>query len=311
MAERGLPSGLPARPPDRQDGAQPDHRGRRQGAAVRAARRRRARRPGARRQGRPGRHRPLRRRPRLQHEPVRRHAGGDRQRDRRRSATRRSCSPGMALGRRARDASRGRTAPGSAATGATRPRSRRSRTSPSTRTAPARCRPASRAGSTRRPSTATEAPPGAGRASARRQAGVDRDLDLVATFSVAEQGRSTGFMPQSLCVITTRRRVDRRRRRPAARSNASGRVSPSSVRSPSTRSPPPSAGSHRGRAERDGLPLQDLVVDRLLDVGLVVVVERLHPAGALDARAASRVDVERDARRRGVLADRERRLPAR
>ena len=28
--ERGVPRGLPARPPDRQDGAQPDHRGRRQ-----------------------------------------------------------------------------------------------------------------------------------------------------------------------------------------------------------------------------------------------------------------------------------------
>ena len=39
---------------------------------------------------------------------------------------------------------------------ATRRRSRRSRTSPSTRTAPAPCRRGSRAGSTRRPSTATE-----------------------------------------------------------------------------------------------------------------------------------------------------------
>ena len=60
---------------------------------------------------------------------------------------------GMALGTPAGDASRGRTAPGSAATGATPRRSRRSRTSPSTRTAPAPCRPGSRAGSTRRPST--------------------------------------------------------------------------------------------------------------------------------------------------------------
>ena len=42
----------------------------------------RARRAGARRQGRPRRHRPLRRRSRLQHEPVRRHAGGDRERQR-------------------------------------------------------------------------------------------------------------------------------------------------------------------------------------------------------------------------------------
>ena len=43
--QRGLPSSLPARPPDRQDGAEPDHRGRRQRAPVRAAGGRRARRP--------------------------------------------------------------------------------------------------------------------------------------------------------------------------------------------------------------------------------------------------------------------------
>ena len=60
---------------------------------VRAARRRRARRPGARRQGRAGRHRPLRHRSRLQHEPVRRRAGGDRQRDREDPRQGRSCSP--------------------------------------------------------------------------------------------------------------------------------------------------------------------------------------------------------------------------
>ncbi len=49
------------------------------------------------------------------------------------------------------------TAPGRPATGATRPRRRRSRTSRSTRTAPAPCRRVSRAASTPRPSTATEA----------------------------------------------------------------------------------------------------------------------------------------------------------
>ena len=62
------------------------------------------------------------------------------ERHRRRSATRRSCSPGMALERRAGDAE---VVNGAwvAATAPTRRRSRRSRTSRSTRTAPASCRP--------------------------------------------------------------------------------------------------------------------------------------------------------------------------
>ena len=59
---------------------------------LRAARRRRARRAGARRQGRARRREPLRHRPRLQHEPVGRHAGGDRQARPARSSPRRSCS---------------------------------------------------------------------------------------------------------------------------------------------------------------------------------------------------------------------------
>ena len=60
---------------------------------------------------------------------------------------------GMALGA-APETLKWSTGRGSARTEATRRRSRRSRTSPSTRTAPAPCRRASRAGSTRRPSTA-------------------------------------------------------------------------------------------------------------------------------------------------------------
>ena len=60
----------------------------------------RARRAAARRQGRPRRHRPLRHRPRLQHQPVGRHRGGDRERRPRRSATRRSCSPASRSTRR-------------------------------------------------------------------------------------------------------------------------------------------------------------------------------------------------------------------
>ena len=63
---------------------------------------------------------------------------------------------GHGAGRGTRRPSPGRTGPGSAATAATRRRSRRSRTSRSTPTAPASSRRASRAGSTRRPSTPTE-----------------------------------------------------------------------------------------------------------------------------------------------------------
>ena len=123
-------------------------------APVRAARGRRARRPAARRQGRPRGHRPVRRRPRLQHEPVRGHLGGDRQRlrqDPREGAAARRHGARSRTG----DAHVGQRRVGRP-TPATRRRSRRSRTSPSTRTAPAPCRPESRAASTRRRSTATD-----------------------------------------------------------------------------------------------------------------------------------------------------------
>ena len=62
---------------------------------------------------------------------------------------------GVALEPRPRP-SPGSTAPGPSGMGAIPPSSRRSRTSPSTRTAPAPCRRGSRAGSTRRRSTATD-----------------------------------------------------------------------------------------------------------------------------------------------------------
>ena len=80
---------------------------------------------------------------------------------------------------------------------------------------------ASRAGSTPRPSTATEA--GASTSSA--------------TFS-APNRPEYGFMPQSVCLTTaTALSVPS----PGARSNASGRVVPSSVSSPCDAEPPPSA----------------------------------------------------------------------
>ena len=131
------------------------------------ARGHRAGRSGARRQGRARGHRPLRRRSRLQHEPVRGRAGGDQQRQRQ-DPRQGAAAGGHGAGRRPETLTLVERRRGPPATAATRRRSRRSRTSPCTRTAPAPCRRASRAGSTRRPSTATEA-----------EVALEHDLDLV------------------------------------------------------------------------------------------------------------------------------------
>ena len=136
--------------------------------------------PRARRQGRPRRHRPVRRRSRLQHEPVRGHRGGGRQRRRedpregaaaRRHGARRAARDARVVERRLGRGGRGDPDAGQDDRGRSR----------STRTAPARCRPGSRAGSTRRRSTATD--------QLGRQAGVERDLDLVGDLQRAEQRR--------------------------------------------------------------------------------------------------------------------------
>ena len=76
---------------------------------------------------------------------------------------------------------------------------------------------------------------------------------------------------------------------------------------------PAAVGAISTAVERNSivLPLQDLVVDRLLDARLVVVAERLHPAGALAHAQRRGVRVERDARSRRSVADLERRLPGR
>ena len=68
-------------------------------------------------------------------------------------------------------------------------------------------------------------------------------------------------------------------------------------------------GLHPGRAERDVLTHEDLVVDRLVDVRHVVVAESLHPAGALDHAKRRRVGGELHARVGRVLPDHELRLP--
>ena len=214
----------------------------------------------------PGRHRSLRRRPRLQHQPVGRHAGGDLQRDgedpRQGTAARRD---GARRAARVADVGQRRVV-------GRRASSRRSRTSRCTRTAPARCRPASRAGSTRRRSTATDRR-GGPRARPRPRRGP----------SASRTGRSRASCPSRDCV-TVLAALHARRRRATSRSNASGRVCRPSVSSPSH------AGVGPGRRAWSGTrcpALEHLVVDRLLDVGLVVFAEGLHAAGALAARAAT------------------------
>ena len=113
--------------------------------------------------------------------PSERYLGGDRRAPPERSAPRGSCSRAW----------RSETEPESlkwsngawvGAEEATRRRSRRSRTSPSTRTAPVLCRRESRAGSTRRRSTPDDRACG-------RQAGIERDLDLVGDLQRPEQRR--------------------------------------------------------------------------------------------------------------------------
>ena len=87
--------------------------------------------------------------------PVGGSAGGDLERDGK-IRDKAQLLAGHAARRRAGDADLVERRLGRAATAAIRPRSRRSPTSRSTPTAPASCRRASRAGSTRRRSTATE-----------------------------------------------------------------------------------------------------------------------------------------------------------
>ena len=99
----------------------------------------------------------------------------------------------------------------------------------------ARCRPASRADSTRRPSTATERQAGG--------VGVDRDLDLVDDLERAEQRRVGLDLPLGL--LDRRDGAEPPAVRRTRRRSASGPVVPRSVSSPSTRSPSPAAAARR------------------------------------------------------------------
>ena len=178
---------------------------------------------------------------------------------------------------------------------ATPARSRRSRIWPSTPTAAASCLPASRAASTPRRSTATEFRRSSGPASSTISTSS-------ATFR-APNSAEYGFMPQSDCFsvalalslpVVAQRHVE------------GDRVGGARQRQVAPHGDAPAVRLDGGRAELDRLAVQHLVVDRLADVVLVAVVERLHAAGALHHAQRAGVGRERHAR---VLAELERGLP--
>ena len=200
--------------------------------------------------------------------------------------------------RRARDAHVVERGVGRAATAATRPRSGRSRTSRCTPTAPARCRRGSRAGSTPRPSTATEA---------CEAASVERDLDLVGDLERAEQGRVGLDAPVGLLDDGDAAERPRRRRRHRTRAGGS---------SPTQRElalhARPSPRRSRTAVERNVIALPFSTSSSIVccDVRLVVVAERLHARPCPRSRAATpRRRSARCASSAGSSPTRERGLP--
>ena len=268
--QRGISGGLPASAPDRQDGAEPHHRGRRQRGPLRGACR------GASSACRaldvkvvPADTDRFGEGHGFNTSPSAGHRGRDRRAPPARSATRRSSSPAPPSGRRrraslgqrrVRGGRRRRRAADDRRPRAVRPRHRR---------AAAR---ESRAGSTRRPSTAT-----------RRLRRVSTATSTSSATLSVPNSAEYGFIPHSLC-FTIAVPVSRPSS-PAASSNAIGRARPASSSSPSTPVAPPALDARR--AELDRRADEHLLVDRLLDAGPVVVVQRLDAAGALAARAAS------------------------
>ena len=109
-------------------------------------------------------------------------------------------------------------------------------------------------------------------------------------------------MPQSLCLTIG---DGAQRAALGDRHVGSERMAPAEQRQVALHAEPAAAGRrlHVGRPERDGLALEDFLVDRLLDVRLVVVAERLHAAGALEHAQRGGVDVELEARAGRVGAD--------
>ena len=132
---------------------------------------------------------------------------------------------------------------------------------------------------------------------ARSTLAVERDLDLVEHLQRAAQRGVRLHAPVGLRDDGGARRACRRRRR-RGRTRSAASCRPASARPPRCR--PLGRALHARRAEHDVLALEDLVVDRLMDVGLVVVAERLHPARPLLHAQRGRVggQLRRSSRRR-------------
>ena len=114
---------------------------------------------------------------------------------------------------------------------------------------------------------------------------VEHDLDVVEDLQRAEQ-RRVGLHAPAVCVTTAV--ALSAPSSPTARSKAIGwrRARERQVALDARARLPPARALHPGRAERDVLALEHLVVDRLVDARLVVVAERLDPAACPPGRAA-------------------------
>src|SRR5450755_3361355 len=227
-----------------------------------------------------------------------------------RSATRRSCSPALRWTLH-RKRSSGSTARGSVAEETTRRRSGRSRTSPCTPIAAVRCHPASREAWMRRRFTATDLDSLLGRAG-RAQLGASVASSSSSTSSATFKAPNRveyGLIPQSLCLTIAWPL------KPAVGTDFEiefGWASPAGQRQLAVHGDPAAVGTRLrfGRAERDLLPFQHIVVDRLVDACLIVLAQRLHSALALAHPQRPRVRAQRhDHGPRRLLHDIERRLP--
>src|SRR3954452_15527702 len=145
--------------------------------------------------------------------------------------------------------------------------------------------------------------------SGRGQPRVDGDLDLVGHLQGAEQRRV--WLDAPVALLERRAAGDRpvgaaievEGDRPARADEVQVALDaePRAVR----------AGLDAPRAERDRRPLEDLLVDRLGDVRLVVVAERLHAAAALPDAQRARVRGQRERALGRRVRQVERRLPRR
>ncbi len=140
----------------------------------------------------------------------------------------------------------------------------------------------------------------------RHQPGVELDLDLVGDLQGAEQRRIGRDSPLGLVDDDVPLRVPPS---PTTRSNATGRVSPTSVSSPRTFSRPPPAASTAVERNEIACPFR---TSSSIVVSMLALSSR--PSGCIPpvpsrTRRDVGIDVEHDARLRWILTDLECRLP--